>query len=240
MSGREATRRASADQTVRAADRPGGPAVALRAEAGRRPKRLATSNKPRQVGIDRAFNAAELTMLRVVAVSVAIPTLFAAWAGPRISVAAQKPAVEPVTVEGCVARKTEGGEAYTPAAPGAGYGTLLLTRVVVRPQAPGRSAVPGTGPSTGNTGTIGVQPTQAPAREQSYELTGRAVAGLGPQVGKRVQVTGTLQVLPSEPPAPVGTAGHARAPVDFAHPSSARDQIAVAAFRPIGGTCPMS
>jgi hypothetical protein len=180
-------------------------------------------------------------MLRVVAVSIAIPTMFAAWAGPRISVAAQKPANKPVTIEGCVARKTEGGEAYTPAAPGAGPGTLLLTRVVLRREDTARSAVPGTAPSASNTGTIGAPHIQAPpAPEQSYELTGAPIAGLGPHVGQRIEVTGTLHVAPQGPSALPGSAGDARVPLDVAHPSSARERIAVARFRPIGGTCPLS
>jgi len=167
-------------------------------------------------------------MFRVVAVAIAFPTLFAAWAGPRLAVSAQKPAADRVTLAGCVARQTGAGTANTAAAAGTAAGPLLLTRVVEPAAGPGQGAVPGTAPTVSDTGTIGArasQPTPAIGNERSYELTG-TTDGLDEHVGKRVEITGTL--VESKP-----------ASADTAHPSSPRGRVTVMSFRPLGGACPL-
>jgi len=168
-------------------------------------------------------------MLRLVTIAVAIPTMFAAWAGQRIPVNAQKPSTDEVTLAGCVARQTGAGTATTAAAPGTAAGPLLLTRIVEPDSAPGRGAVPAGQPSTTDTGTISTrqaQPTTQIANERSYELTGSGAAALGDQVGKRVEVKGVVvEVKPVT--------------ADTAHPSSPRGRLAVASFRPLGGACPL-
>lgn len=167
-------------------------------------------------------------MFRIVAVAVALPTLFAAWAGPRIAVSAQKPAEDRVTLAGCVARQTGAGTANTAAATGAGSGPLLLTRVVAPQAGPGQGAVPGTAPTGSDTGTIGARakPDPGDANERSYELTGTSTAGLDEHVGKRVEIIGTL--VESRPVS-----------ADTAHPSSPRGRVRVMSFRPLGGACPL-
>ncbi len=168
-------------------------------------------------------------MFRTVAVAVAFPTLFAAWAGPRIAVSAQKPAADKVTLAGCVARQTGAGTANTAAAEGTAAGPLLLTRVVEPAAGPGQGAVPGTAPTVTDTGTIGArasQPTPGIGNERSYELTGTSTAGLDEHVGKRVEIIGTL--VESKP-----------ASANTAHPSSPRGRVTVMSFRPLGGACPL-
>jgi hypothetical protein len=167
-------------------------------------------------------------MIRVVAVAIAFPILFAAWAGPRIAVSAQKPTEDRVTLAGCVARQTGAGTANTAAAAGTAAGPLLLTRVVTPPGGPGQGAVPGTAPTGSDTGTIGARSTPDPgnANERSYELTGTSTAGLDEHVGKRVEIIGTL--VESKPVS-----------ADTAHPSSPRGRVTVISFRPLGGACPL-
>ena len=171
-------------------------------------------------------------MLRVVAIAVAFPMLFAAWAGPRLAVSAQKPADEPagdrVTLAGCVARQTGAGTANTAPTAGTAAGPLLLTRVVAPAAGPGQGAVPGTAPTGSDTGTIGARakPDPGDANERSYELTGASIAGLDEHVGKRVEIIGTL--VESKPVS-----------ADTAHPSSPRGRVTVVSFRPLGGACPL-
>ena len=168
-------------------------------------------------------------MLRLVAIAVALPTMFAAWAGPRIAVSAQKAAGDRVTMAGCVARQTGAGTANTPAPEGTAAGPLLLTRIVEPADGRGRGAVPGAPPATGDTGTIGSrasQPAPAAGIERSFELAGAGAAELGEHVGKRVEITGRL--VESNP-----------ATAATAHPSSPRGRLTVVSFRPLGGSCPL-
>ncbi len=170
----------------------------------------------------------EDSMLRLVAVAIAIPTIFAAWAGSRVAVSAQKP-VDRVTFAGCVARQTGAGAANTAATPGTAAGPLLLTRIAEVADQQSRGAVPAT-PPTGDTGTLGArasQPAPPSSVERSFELIGPSAAGLGEHVGKRVAITGTL--VESKP-----------ATADTAHPSSPRGRLTVVSFRPLGGSCPLS
>ena len=151
--------------------------------------------------------------------------MFAAWAGPRISVAAQNPTAVDVKVTGCVARSTEAGLALTPAAE-ANTDPLVLTRAAIVPPSNERGAVPGATTSGQNSGTIGTASAPAPPAksELSYELSS-VQTSLRAQVGKRVEVTG--RVISSAE----ASSG--------AHTSSPRGRLEVRSFRAIGGGCPL-
>lgn len=165
-------------------------------------------------------------MFRIIAVAMFIPTMFAAWAGSQIA-AAQKATPERVVLAGCVARQTASGITNTASADPANKDLLVLTRVLLPQGTEGRGAVPGTTASGGNTGTIGTTPSGTSGKaEQTYELAGSPASELRSQVGKRVEVTGTL--VPSATPA-----------ADVAHTSSPRGVVTVASHRPIGGACPI-
>jgi hypothetical protein len=132
-----------------------------------------------------------------------------------------------VVLAGCVARQTASGITHTSSADPASKDLLVLTRVLMPQANQGRGAVPGTSASDGNTGTIGTPPSSGSAKaEQTYELTGATITELRKQVGKRVELTGTLTAAP--PPT-----------ADVAHTSSPRGVVAIESYRPIGGACPI-
>jgi hypothetical protein len=181
-------------------------------------------------------------MLRIVAVAVALPTMFAAWAGSQIATAqpaGQTPPGEHVVLAGCVGRQTGGGITHTASTDSRLKEVLVLTRVV-RPQGnPGRGAVPGTPASDGNTGTVGVPPPgSTPVAEQTYALDGAVAMELRDHIGKRIEVTGTLTPLAAAVTNTADTSSGASSQTS-SHTSSPRGLIAVGSYRPIGGACPI-
>jgi hypothetical protein len=191
-------------------------------------------------------------MLRLMAVGMAIPTIFAAWAGTQLPPAqaapAQPPAGEQVTVVGCLARQTPDGAAPTPEQPRSESTPFVLTRArLVDPAS--KTAVPGTSPSTNDTGTIAGAiaraPSQANVRDRSFTLTGGDAAMLAKQVGERVEVVGIMSRVAageSASPQSAHTVTDPRerrqgVPADSAHPSAPAERLTVVTFRSIGGAC---
>jgi hypothetical protein len=114
---------------------------------------------------------------------------------------------------------------------------FVLTRArLVEPAA--KTAVPGTSPSTNDTGTIAgaMARTPAPAlvRDRSFTLTGGDAAMLAKQVGQRVEVVGTVS-RPNAASASPKSGAHTT--TDTAHPSAPVERLTVVSFRPVGGAC---
>lgn len=179
-------------------------------------------------------------MMRLVAVGMAIPTIFAAWAGAQLSTAQaadQTASGDKVTVVGCLARQTPDGAVPTPEQPRDNSMPLLLTKArAVDPAAKG--GAPGTSPSANDTGTIAGAivrtPTPGSVRERSFTLAGGDAATLAKEVGQRIEVVGTVS-RSSGPSAPPKSGAHTT--TDTAHPSAPVERLTVISFRPIGGAC---
>jgi hypothetical protein len=181
-------------------------------------------------------------MLRLMAVGMAIPTLFAAWAGTQLPTAQAAPpqatSAEQAKVVGCLARQTPDGAAPTPEQPRNDSSMpFVLTRARLVDAASG-TAVPGTSPSTNDTGTIAGAvartPTPGPVRERSFTLTGGDAAMLAKQVGQRVEVTGTISRATAASASPKSGA---HTTTETAHPSAPAERLTVVSFRPVGGAC---
>jgi hypothetical protein len=160
-----------------------------------------------------------------------------------------------VTVIGCVTQSPD-----TAAAPPTGHEQgaamgLTLARAAIRSNdgraegAPPRSAVPGSVPAGAGSGTTDSAVSRAPSPvEQSFWLVGAKSAELTRFLGKRVEVTGTMdERLTPNPGAPgVTDAGAAaarraatappEAPV-AAHPSAPSRSISVVSFRVLDEGC---
>jgi hypothetical protein len=194
----------------------------------------------------------ETTMLRLVAVGVAIPTIFAAWAGTQLPTAqaAQDVPADRTTVVGCLARQTADGAAPTPEQPRNDAMPFMLTRARLVDVA--RTAVPGTSQSTNDTGTIAGSVARAPnpalVRERSFTLAGGDATMLAKHVGQRVEIVGTVsRVAASSGTAASGATASgtasaspqsgAHTTTDTAHPSAPAERLTVVSFRPVGGAC---
>jgi hypothetical protein len=183
----------------------------------------------------------ETMMLRLMAVGMAIPTLFAAWAGTQLPPAQAAPpqetAAEQAKVVGCLVRQSPDGAVPTPEQPRHDSTPFMLTRARLADPT-SRTAVPGTSPSTNDTGTIAgaIARTSPPAlvRERSFTLAGGDAVMLAKQVGQRVEVVGTISraVVASASPK-----SGANTTTDTAHPSVPVERLTVISFRPVGGAC---
>ena len=109
---------------------------------------------------------------------------------------AQPPA--PITVTGCVTQPA--GQPVGTAGGSSQATQLLLTNAAVNPAPTGTaSAVPGSRPSSSNTGTLPAQPvspSQSPSEKATvtYTLLGSRVPDLAKYSGQRVEVMGTVEV----------------------------------------------
>jgi hypothetical protein len=176
-----------------------------------------------------------------------------ALGGPATTLYAQAAADLPptVTASGCVVQA-----ASTAGAPPTGHEQaaatgLTLTRATLSTSEVGsrRSAVPGSLPSGSGTGTTDSASPRGAARvEQSFWLVGAKAAELLRFLGRRVELTGTIddRLSPNpggEPVTDTGAAAARRAPTApadppaVAHPSAPTRAISVKTFRLVGGTC---
>ena len=170
--------------------------------------------------------------------------------------AQQAPGAPPpnVVAVGCVAQPAD-----TTAAPPTGHEQgaakgLTLTRTTLSPGegraagAPPRSAVPGSLPAGTGSGTTDAATARTPAPvEQSFWLVGAKSAELTRFIGKRVEVTGTIDDRLAANPGTqrvtdAGASGRraTTAPADLpatAHPSAPSRAISVVSFRVLDEAC---
>jgi len=172
--------------------------------------------------------------------------------------AAQRSSTAPptVTATGCVSQPPDAGTAPpTGHEQGAALG-LTLSRATIKSSdgravdAPARSAVPGSLPAGSGSGTTDAAASRAATRvEQSFWLVGAKAAELTRFVGKRVELSGTIddRLAANSGMPGVTDAGAAAArraatasadPPVAAHPSAPSRAIAVVSFRVVGDACP--
>jgi hypothetical protein len=167
----------------------------------------------------------------------------------RLPQLAQDPGVERVTVRGCLVRQTSSGTALTPQQ-GAADAALVLadaTRLSDR-TSEARGAVPGSGPSDADSGTLaraagtaGQAPVDAATTSFQLVMSETQREELAPRVGERLEVIGDLHkgsdpqvgVAPSQP----GPGRVQVAPIETAHVSTPTRRLTISSFRLLGGTC---
>ena len=179
-----------------------------------------------------------------------MPPAPAVAAAPRQQLA-QRPAMERVTVRGCLVRQTPGGTALTPQQSSTDALVVADASFVSEPVDDGaRGAVPGSVPSDAGSGTVpktaataGQAPVDAATTSFQLVMTDAQRGTLAARVGERVEITGELQPDPdARPDAPAAQAhphpGRAQAaPADVAHVSTPTRQLTIVSFRAVGGTC---
>ncbi len=164
-------------------------------------------------------------------------------------------ATQPVTIVGCLVRQTPAGAAHTAHGADRDPGALVLTRAaLVNPRpATVASAVPGSRPSGGGTGTV--ETTASAARnapigsEEKAFVVSAPGAGLDAQlagyIGKRVEVVGMVSDPAAKPASETrGTSGtepgtqRSAEPVpSSAHPSAPNQYVTITSVRPGAGSC---
>ena len=143
------------------------------------------------------------------------------------------PRMQQLTIRGCLARQTATGTALTPQRDT--RDRLVLTNAVstdLQPQDV-RGAVPGSSPGGSGSGTV-PQPaaTSGGASSAATPVTyvvvtpAASMRELTQYVGERVEITGTTGDADAPPPSS-----------ETAHPSAPTREIAVKAFRALGGSC---
>jgi hypothetical protein len=172
-------------------------------------------------------------------------------------VSSQTPPAQPPSVSvsaiGCLAQTTDAVTAPPTGHEQAAAKGLTLTRATVRMQdAPAsvqRSAVPGSLPSGVGTGTTdSAAPREAKTVEQAYWIVGPKASELLRFLGRRVEVTGTIDDRLAANPGnrAVTDAGAAAArrstaaaaePPAPAHPSAPTRALSVATFRVLDDSC---
>jgi hypothetical protein len=159
----------------------------------------------------------------------------------------------PVTAIGCIAQSPDNATAPPTGHEQAAAKGLMLARATVRSDArggAGRSAVPGSLPSGSGSGTTDGNriSSTAPRVEQAFWLVGAKAPELLRFVGRRAEITGTIdEKLGANPGGQsVTDAGGAAArraataPADppvTAHPSAPARAISVTTFRVLEETC---
>jgi hypothetical protein len=183
---------------------------------------------------------------------IATALLAAVTAAHRLEAQTPKAPMD-VSAVGCITQSPD-----TAAAPPTGHEQgaakgLTLSRATIRLSdgravgVPPRSAVPGSLPAGGGSGSTDTASKPAPVVEQSFWLVGPKSAELTRFVDKRVEVTGTvderLTPNPGTPTADAGSAAARRAvtappePPATAHPSAPSRSISVNSFRVLGESC---
>jgi len=185
---------------------------------------------------------------------IAPALLAAATAAHRVEAQASKAPLD-VKAVGCISQTQD-----TAAAPPTGHEQgaakgLTLSRATLKlgdgrgVGEPPRSAVPGSLPAGGGSGSTDAATSRAPVPvEQSFWLVGAKSAELTRFVGKRVEVTGTVddRLTPNPGTPNVTDAGSAAArravtaptePPATAHPSAPSRSISVNSFRVIAEDC---
>ena len=161
---------------------------------------------------------------------------------------AAPPSPPPIVAMGCIAQAPESAAAPPTGHEQAAAKGLTLTRATTR--APdtraGRSAVPGSQPSGTGTGTTDGNPPRAARVEQSFWLVGAKAAEMLRFLGRRVEVTGTIDEKLAANPGGVTDAGASAArraatappePAATAHPSAPTRAISVSTFRVLDEAC---
>ena len=153
----------------------------------------------------------------------------------------------PITAMGCVAQAPNDAAAPPTGHEQAAAKGLTLTGATTRAdQRTGRSAVPGSQPSGTGTGTTDGNTPRAVRVEQTFWLVGAKAAEMLRFLGRRVEVTGTIDEKLAANPGGVADAGAsaarraATAPPDqpvTAHPSAPTRAISVNTFRVLDETC---
>jgi len=185
-------------------------------------------------------------------------------AAPQAAAAATTPAGAPVTATGCLIREPAGSGAPPVGHEAGGASELALTQATLRHQdgralntAP-RSAVPGSSPAGFGSGTTsepvpgGRRPSAAAAIDQAFWLAGAKAAELSRYVGKRMEITGTLddtaqavdRTTSAAPSADAGSSSSRRSAASptadeaaVSHPSAPSRAITVSAFRVLTESC---
>lgn len=168
--------------------------------------------------------------------------LAAAW---NLQAASTPP--PPITAVGCIAQTPDNAAAPPTGHEQAAAKGLTLTRATTRAdQRTGRSAVPGSQPSGTGSGTTDGNTPKVARVEQSFWLVGGKAAEMLRFLGRRVEVTGTIDEKLAANPGGVTDAGGSAArraatappePPATAHPSAPTRAISVSAFRVLDEAC---
>jgi hypothetical protein len=148
--------------------------------------------------------------------------------GAPDAAAVTAPVTETITATGCLISQPDSGRSARNGARERD-GELVLTKATVAAaRRDGSSAVPGSPPSSSDTGTVGTTRQSSPpsvSEEVGFRLSA-VPADLANHLGRRVQIVGTVthgEVLSQK--------------ADVAHTSAATLTLMVESFRPIAGSC---
>jgi hypothetical protein len=169
---------------------------------------------------------------------------------PRPPQLAQNTGVERVTARGCLVRQTAGGTALTPQQGSADALVLADATLLSARTSDARGAVPGSGPTDADSGTLpraaattGQAPVDAATTSFQLVLSEAQRSELAPRVGERLEVVGELEKVSEArgdarvaPPQP-GPGRVQVAPVEVAHVSTPTRRLTISSFRLVGGTC---
>ena len=152
----------------------------------------------------------------------------------------------PITAVGCIAQVPDNAAAPPTGHEQAAAKGLTLTRATTRGADTAKSAVPGSLPAGSGSGTTDGNTSRAARVEQSFWLVGAKAPELLRFVGKRAEISGTIDEKLAANPGGVTDAGGSAArraatappePPATAHPSAPTRAISVSTFRVLGETC---